>query len=263
MKRTLTILLLMFATHLMGQQYNNEWINFNQTYYKFKVGSTGLYRLTQPVLAGAGLSTAPVQNLQLWRNGQQVPFYSTVASGPLGAADYLEFWAEANDGKPDKPLYRDPAYQHTDKYSLETDTAVFFLTLASTLNNNIITQGVNNVTANTLPVEPYFWHTEGTYYKIKLNPGFAAVVGEYVFSSSYDKGEFWATDAIYSDGRFLQDQKTNLYVYAGGPDAKLKFGSVGIVLMSRRVKVRVNGTQLLDTAMDYFNDMVPTIDVPL
>jgi hypothetical protein len=263
MKRIVTILLLMFATHLMGQQYNNEWINFNQTYYKFKVGSSGLYRLPQSVLAGAGLSTAPVQNLQLWRNGQQVPFYSTVASGPLGASDYLEFWAEANDGKPDKVLYRDPAYQHVDKYSLETDTAVFFLTLATTPNTNIITQGTNNVAANTLPVEPYFWHTEGTYYKVKLNPGFAAVVGEYVYSSSYDKGEFWATDAIYSDGRFLLDQKTNLYVYPGGPDAKLKFGAAGIVLMSRRVKARVNGTQLLDTAMDYFNDMVATVDVPL
>ena len=118
MKRILTILLLLTATHLMGQQFGNEWINFSQTYYKFKVGSTGVYRLTQPVLAGAGLGSAQVQNMQLWRNGAQVSFYSTINSGSLGPSDYLEFWAEANDGKPDKVLYRDSTFQHVDKYSL-------------------------------------------------------------------------------------------------------------------------------------------------
>src|SRR4030095_12595325 len=263
MKRILTILLMMIASHLMGQQFNNEWINFSQTYYKFKVGSTGLYRLNQSVLSSAGLGGAAVQNMQLWRNGQQVSFYSNVSSGPLGPSDYLEFWAEANDGKPDKVLYRDSAFQHVDKYSLETDTAVFFLTVSSSINNNRFTQVANNVAGNTLPVEPYFWYTHGVYYRIKMNPGFAAVVGEYVYSSSYDKGEFFSTDNIYSDGRYHQDTKTNLYVYSSGPDAKYKFGAAGIVLMARRVKVRINGTQLLDTAMDYFNDMVPTIDVPL
>src|SRR5262245_22645630 len=101
MKRILTILLIMTASQLMGQQFNNEWINFNQTYYKFKVGSTGLYRLNQSVLSGAGLGGAQVQNIQLWRNGKQVSFYSNVTSGALGPSDYLEFWAEANDGKPD------------------------------------------------------------------------------------------------------------------------------------------------------------------
>ncbi len=263
MRRILTILLLLTASQLLGQPFNNEWINYNQTYYKFKVGSTGLYRLTQPVLSGAGLGSAQVQNLQLWRNGQQVPFYSTINSGTLGASDYLEFWGEANDGKPDKAMYRDSNYQHVDKYSLETDTAIFFLTASPTVNNNRILQVPNNVAGNTLPVEPYFWHTEGKYYKVKMNPGFAAVVGEYVYSSSYDKGEFWSTDFIFSDGRFLQDTKSNLYVYPSGPDAKLKFGAAGIVLMARRVKVRVNGTQLVDTAMDYFNDLVQTVDVPL
>src|SRR5689334_5762494 len=118
MKKIFTICLLLAAARMMGQQYNNEWINFNQTYYKFKVGASGLYRIPQATIAGAGLGSAQVQYMQLWRNGKQVPFYSTVPSGIMGATDYLEFWGEANDGKPDLPLYRDPAYQHTDKVSL-------------------------------------------------------------------------------------------------------------------------------------------------
>jgi hypothetical protein len=170
MKRILTITLLLAASHfVLGQQYNNEWINFNQTYYKFKVGANGLYRIPQSTLAN-GLAGAQVQNLKLWRNGQQVIFYSSVAAGTLGPSDYLEFWGRANDGKPDRPLYRDSLYQHTDKISLQTDTAVYFLTVSST-PNTLITELPNNVAANTLPVEPYFMYTHGTYYRQRMNPG--------------------------------------------------------------------------------------------
>jgi len=104
MKRIVTILLLLAASHLMGQPFNNEWINFNQTYYKFKVGATGLYRIPQSTFAGTQLATSPVQNIELWRNGKRVQFYSTASSGVLGASDYLEFWGEANDGQPDKVM---------------------------------------------------------------------------------------------------------------------------------------------------------------
>ena len=46
-----------------------------------------------------------------------------------------------------------------------------------------------------LPAEPYFMDKSSKYYNDKINPGFAAVVGEYVFSSSYDKGEVWSSKA--------------------------------------------------------------------
>ena len=47
----------------------------------------------------------------------------------MGSSDYIEFWGEMNDGKPDNILYRNPDYQLNDKWSLETDTAAFFLTV--------------------------------------------------------------------------------------------------------------------------------------
>ena len=52
-----------------------------------------------------------------------------MATGPLGANDYIEFWGERNDGKPDKNLYRDTSYQLSDSFSLHTDTATYFLTV--------------------------------------------------------------------------------------------------------------------------------------
>src|SRR5205823_10537299 len=95
-------LLMVAAVHA---QYNNEWIDYSKTYYKFKVGSTGLYRINTADLTRIGLGGTPAQNFQLWRNGKEVALYSSAASGALSANDYLEFWGEKNDGVNDKDLY--------------------------------------------------------------------------------------------------------------------------------------------------------------
>src|SRR5579872_1811161 len=196
MKKFYTIVLVLCALRLAAQPYNNEWIDYSKTYYKFKVGTTGLYRLSEPVLAAAGLGSIPAQNFQLFRNGKEVPIYTSVASGPLGSSDYIEFWGQQNDGVPDNPLYKSPSYQHTTHWSLETDTAAYFLTVNPTGNAFHYQNAANNVAGSPLTPEPYFMYTSGTYFKGSINPGFAQVVGEYIYSSSYDMGEFWSTGAI-------------------------------------------------------------------
>ena len=68
MKRILLYLMISCSFIAKAQIYNNEWIDFTKTYYKFKVGKTGLYRISQPTLATAGLGSAAAQDFQLWRN---------------------------------------------------------------------------------------------------------------------------------------------------------------------------------------------------
>ena len=87
-------------------QLNNSWIDYSKTYYKFKLAKDTMCRIYQPLLAAAGLGSVPAQDFQLWRNGKEVRLYTSVATGTLGPGDYLEFWGEMNDGKPDKSLYR-------------------------------------------------------------------------------------------------------------------------------------------------------------
>ena len=74
--------------------FNNEWIDYNKTYYKFNVGKTGLYRISQTTLATIGIGNVPAEQFQLWRNGRQVALYTSVPSGPLAASDFIEFWGE-------------------------------------------------------------------------------------------------------------------------------------------------------------------------
>src|SRR5215210_1921654 len=106
MKKLIICLLLTWSFTSKAQVYNNEWIRYSQTYYKFQLGKTGLYRITQPVLVSTGLGGIPAEQFQLWRNGIQVPIHTTVSSGIFNSSDYIEFWGEMNDGKPDRDLYR-------------------------------------------------------------------------------------------------------------------------------------------------------------
>src|SRR4030095_5154721 len=105
MKRFLLSLLIFLTLAAQSQVYNNEWIDYNKTYYKFNVGSTGLYRISQSTLASIGLGGTPAEQFQLWRNGQQIPLYTSVQTGTMGGSDYIEFWGEMNDGKSDNVLY--------------------------------------------------------------------------------------------------------------------------------------------------------------
>jgi len=262
MKTFFTGFLLLITMGLAAQSYNNEWIDFSKTYFKFKVGSDGLYRIPQSVLAGAGLGAVPVQNFQLFRNGQEVPIYTSVAAGTLGASDYIEFWGRFNDGAPDQVLYRSPTYQHTKHWSLETDTAVYFLTVNNTGATFHFNNTTNDTTGTALTVEPYFMYKAGTWFKQNINPGYAQIVGEYIYSSSYDLGEFWSTTYIYP-GTPVSDAQNNLAVYSGGPDATMSFGAMGCADYNRTMRVTLNGTPLIDTAVVSFNDMNVTKPVPI
>ena len=118
MKKILFVLLIASNFIARAQVYNNEWIDYTKTYYKFKIAKDGICRVSQSVLNGAGLGAVPAEQFQLWRNGVQVPLHTSVATGPLPANGFIEFWGKMNDGKADKQLYRNPSFQLNDKWNL-------------------------------------------------------------------------------------------------------------------------------------------------
>ena len=77
MKKLLSCFLLLSTLAVHAQVYNNEWIDHSKTYYKFKVGKNGLYRIQPTTLAAAGLAAVPAEHFQLWRNGVEVPIYTS------------------------------------------------------------------------------------------------------------------------------------------------------------------------------------------
>ncbi len=246
-------------------QLNNSWIDYSKTYFKFKIAKDSLCRIYQPALASIGLGATPAENFQLWRNGKEVRMYTSVPSGVLGAGDYLEFWGEMNDGKPDKNLYRNTDYQLCDKYSLETDTVNYFLTVNTIGSNLRFLAAVNNTAGNTLPADLYFMRRIETHYKDQINRGYAAVIGEYVYSSSYDIGEGWTSRATFS-GFPLSKDLQNMNRYAAGPanSVMLTISAVGDALYTRDLVVKFYNTTVLQTPMPYFNYHKDTVrNLPL
>ena len=254
------------ATFVMGQTYYNEWINYNKTYFKFKVGTTALFRIYNSDLATLGLSNEPAQNFQLWRNGKEVAIYTSSPTGTLGASGYLEFWAEKNDGKNDIDLYRRPEYQLSNEVSLISDTASYFLTVNNTGNNLRFAPTPNNLSGNTLPAETFFMYSVRKDITERIHRGRALVAGsEYVYSSSYDIGEMWTSNDIYpsSPDTFSFN---NLFVLPGGPSATLRASIAGSAPNSRQYNIEVNSTVIVDSTINQFDAVVnnkPTVSVSL
>nr|MBA2500031.1 hypothetical protein [Chitinophagaceae bacterium] len=248
MKRFLLLFFIIAGFTVQGQVYNNEWIDYNKTYYKFKVGVTGLYRISLNELSTMGISSAPAEHFQLWRNGKEIPIYTTSASGPINTGGYLEFWGERNDGKPDTKIYQVPDYQLSDKISLQTDTAAFFLTINPAGGNLRLAETVNDVAGNILPKEEYFMHKEGNYFRNKIHAGHAVNVGEFLYSSAYDKGEGWSS-ADLRHNTFINYTNSNLFVYTGGPDATISYAAAGNAFYPRKVGVRINNV-VIDTMQE-------------
>jgi len=115
MKKVIYLIFFIFSMQSLHAQqpFMNEWIDYNKTYYKFKVGpfgydalsipiAKGVVRIPQPALAAIGLGSVPSEQFQLWRDGEEVPLYISTSSGVLSSSDYIEFWGEMSNGKPDK-----------------------------------------------------------------------------------------------------------------------------------------------------------------
>ena len=257
MKKLLLPLVLVLSL-AANSQTNNSWIDYTKTYYKFKVGASGLYRISQTTLASIGLAGTSADQFQLWRNGEEVRLFTSTSGAPLAPSGYIEFWGVMNDGKKDTKLYLDPDYQLSDHFSLVTDTASYFLTV-NPGSNLRYTNTVNDITGTLLTPEPYFMNTRGAYYNSKLNQGYAAVVGEYVYSSSYDIGEGFTSYDV-APGFDLSYVYDTINLYPAGPPATFKVAAAGNALNSRQVKVKLFGTTILDSAMDYFGYMKATVN---
>ncbi len=139
MKRLLLIITLItaFFPRAHSQVYGNEWINYNQTYFKFSIINDGFYRISynQLLLAGIPVSGINGSNYQIFNKGKEVPVYVTT-NVPLGLNDYLEFYAVHNDGQWDSVLYADKSWQANDHLSMFNDTSAYYLTWSDQASSN-------------------------------------------------------------------------------------------------------------------------------
>ena len=138
--------------------YGNEWIDYSKPYLKVKVGEDGLFRLPYQTIAASGwpISSVTATQLRIFRNGTQVPVYLTF-TGPMGLADYIEFYGEKNQGEIDRYLWdANLDGRLNPEYSMYTDTAIYFLTWSDAGTPLRINAAQNDI-SNPPAAQPWAW----------------------------------------------------------------------------------------------------------
>jgi hypothetical protein len=78
-----------------GTAISDQWSIANQPALKIGVKANGWYRVTQPQMQAAGFdTTGDVRNLSLFVEGMEIAIAVSRDSGPLSAADSIEFWGQ-------------------------------------------------------------------------------------------------------------------------------------------------------------------------
>ncbi|MGI8951127.1 MAG: C25 family cysteine peptidase [Chitinophagaceae bacterium] len=266
---------LFFVGAFSQQNFRNEWIDYSKTYYKFKVGpfgfdavnapiKSGVVRIPQSTLAAAGLGSAPAGQFQLWHNGEQLPIYVSKPSGILSSSDYIEFWGTINDGTLDKDLYPDSAFQLSDYWSLQTDSASYFLTVSSSGNPKRFIPEINNTSNIRIQPEKNFMYTTGRYFRTQISGGYALQLAQTLYSSTYDKGEGWMSRGVHPNNcgcgaTLLPQNFSPLYLDTGGAAMIVNLSCAGNATNARQVKFSLNGNLLSQFEMDYFSDAKITV----
>lgn len=227
----LLIVTLFSTSFLVAQPYGNNWINYSQQYYKFKVSKTGIYRIDSTALDAAGIpiSTINPQNIQVFAKGVEIPIYiEGEGDNVFNGTDFIEFYGEKNDGWNESQFYGGTNYQPNPYYSLINDTINYFITWNSSTNNNrLILETDTNFSSYT--AIPSFDKENIQFYNTKYFDGETNSVGGTSFG--YVQTEGWFDDEFDAFSPFYPDFKTKNLVtknsYSSGGSATINATVLG------------------------------------
>ncbi|MEO1052458.1 MAG: C25 family cysteine peptidase [Bacteroidota bacterium] len=203
-KSILSIFSVLLLSSGYAQDYGNEWINFNQTYYRIPVAQEGVYRITFFDLLNAGFPVDAVdpRRIQLFHRGvEQAIHIEGQQDAVFNTSDFLEFYGVTNDGTSDVRLYQTPQAQPHQLYNLYTDTTAYFLTfqLGPVNGKRMASFSENNVTG--IPAQQS--HNEENLQLIvdrySLGESFGS---DFINLTVFDDGEGWL-GGIIQENQFL------------------------------------------------------------
>ena len=196
-----------WVLNLQAQNFGNEWIDFNQTYYKLSVAENGVYRLTFDNLVDAGVPVSLIdpRRIQIFHRGvEQAIRVEGQEDANFGAGDFIEFYGQVNDGALDTELYLDPGDQPHTFYNLFSDSSAYFLTwkLSPTNGKRMAFFSENNV--GGIPAEQDHEHEILEVYTDRYSRGRTYPEGgnnSRTWLAQFDMGEGWIGSNIQA-GQF-------------------------------------------------------------
>lgn len=250
MKKLLFVFFLIGATNSLtyAQPYGNEWINYSQRYYRFPILETGVYRIYRSDLVSAGVPVAgqDPRTFQVFGRGKEHSvFIQGEADGSFDDGDYIEFYAQRNDGYLDSLVYTQPNHITNPFYSLFSDTAYYYFSMASTSSNKRFVVEADQNFAN-YSAAPHVWVDDIQYYNIAYSLGPTNFIQ--TTDPDYVSGEGWVeyNNPITIGGSVTKAFNTSNSV--GGLNAWFRAGVVSLSKDGHTLRLTYPGGGQIDTA---------------
>jgi hypothetical protein len=276
MKHCLRIIILFIVLTLQAveafsqpQYPGNQWINYNQKYYRLYVVNEGIYRIGFNALQQAGVPVASInpRNFQLFTKGREVAIHvQGEMDNVFDPADFIEFYAKGNDAWLDSLVYDQPSSMGNPYYSLFNDTAAYYLTWNNSLSNRRMITETDTVNFGLYNQEPFAWFESLNVFSNSYYTGKTTTIA--TTDPEYTEAEGWFSTS-YTNSTTRTDNITVRSVFTGGPQATFSTWVVGasqnLTLPSdQRVRIflnQVNGPLLADVTFDGYT--IQRITVPL
>jgi len=219
------------TTNTQAQKiYHNEWIDFEQTYYKIKVHKEGIYRIPKSVLENKQIATKGSAYKMIFA-GKEIPIYVS-NENTFTDDDFIEFYGNKLNGDFDTQLFKSYDHQLHAFESLFTDTATYFLTVDSLTEHLRYTPTSNNL-ENAPEASPYFLHQSVHYTKgIYSNGVGKRFSGVNVHFSEYEEGEGFMGDVFSTNSPDFNNtiavKMPTPYLYKKGPAADIELKVLGL-----------------------------------
>ncbi len=225
-----TILYVFLLFTSQAQNFGFEWIKPYQSYYKFKVGNNGTYRIDYNALQQAGITSINPKRIQLFYQGFEVPLYIAGENdNQFNTTDFIEFYGSRNTGFIDSLLYQNSTWQPNTFNGLFTDTSVYFLTVLPDTTVVAPLRYIDTVDNNFAGLQPELYFMDTSYVapaETYLDGPDLMSASEKYIGSEYEAGEGWASDRISWFNPRVFELNTP-FPYLGGPQAKIEFKIIG------------------------------------
>ncbi len=227
----LLIIATLFCSTVGFSQYGNEWIDYSQQYFSFKIHKNGVYKLdySQLQLAGVPVDFIAPDNFQIFGfEKQQEIWIEGGADGSFDPGDFIVFYGKKNTTWLDSLLFDDPDQVANKYYPLYNDTIHYYLSWNTTGVNARIDEEVDVDFASYTPV-PYFLKTSYKEGHVLYMEGYK-VSG--MSKSTYGEGEGWFSDRFFMAApvNYRDDLISTNYTYSGvgAPMVKCTAVSAGV-----------------------------------
>jgi len=273
MKRLIVFITILFTSLISwAQPYGNEWINYSQKYYQFPIVEDGVYRITHQNLLDAGvpLNSISSNQFQVFAKEKELPlFVKDNGDNSIDAGDYLEFYAEKNDGWLDSLLYDQPNDIGNPAYSLYSDTLYYFLTWTTGPTKRYLNE--SDVNFSIYAVTPFVLSQCEINYNTQYYGGYSAYSS---YSSFFSPGEGWGGPNYNGASNYtltIPVETPNLYTGTGAPAAQFHAKSnansnasfTGTGNHHLRWEIGSSNLMLLDEVFTGFRQTIVNSTVPL